>query len=58
MARYAELGRPAAGGLPGRLQRCFDAHYVDGCVALTAENWVQVDHRKIGWGIARGRDPP
>ncbi|MFZ0042433.1 MAG: nuclear transport factor 2 family protein [Solirubrobacteraceae bacterium] len=56
LARYAELaGRPPE-VFRAAFKRCFDAHDVDRCVALTAENWVQVDHRKIGWGTSRGRD--
>ncbi len=37
-------------------QRRFNARDIDGCIALTHEDWVQVDHRKIGWGAARGRE--
>jgi class 3 adenylate cyclase/ketosteroid isomerase-like protein/tetratricopeptide (TPR) repeat protein len=56
LARFAELGGPATERFRAEFRVHFDAHDVEACIELTAEDWVQVDHRKVGWGRARGRD--
>jgi class 3 adenylate cyclase len=72
IARYSELAahEPAAHELalpelpaqraPERylaeFRAQFNAHDLERCIALTHEDWVQVDHRKVGWGKARGRE--
>ena len=63
LARFTELGgrqERLAGHVPERFvaefKRRFDAHDLDGLFELYAEDWLEVDHRKIGWGERRGRD--
>ncbi len=54
--RFAELSLKAPQRFRQEFKRRFDAHDVDGCVELTAEDWVQIDHRKVGWGRSTGRE--
>ncbi len=56
LARFAELTSRPTERFRAEFKRHFDAHDVDACIELTAEDWVQVDHRKLGWGTARGRE--
>ncbi len=37
-------------------KRRFDAHDVDGLLELFDDDWVSVDHRKLGWEETRGRE--
>jgi ketosteroid isomerase-like protein len=62
LSRYAELGgtRELRGERPperfwARFVERFDAHDVDALLALRSADWVQVDHRQLGWGESRGR---
>jgi class 3 adenylate cyclase/ketosteroid isomerase-like protein len=56
LARFAELTQLAPQRFRAEFKRRFDAHDVDGCIELTGEDWVQTDHRRVGWGRARGRE--
>jgi class 3 adenylate cyclase/ketosteroid isomerase-like protein len=35
----------------------FNAHDLEGVVAIYAEDWVQIDRRRLGWETTRGREP-
>ncbi len=56
LARYAELAGRAPDRFRAEFKRRFDAHDLDGVLELFAEDYVQVDHRQIGWEQVRGRD--
>ena len=56
MACFAQLAGAATHRLIADYESRFNAHDLDGIVALIAEDCVQVDHRKIGWETSRGAE--
>ncbi len=64
LARYAELGgRPpsfrgdrAPERVFAEILRHFNLHDIESSIALYAEDWVEVDHRDVGWEERHGRE--
>ena len=60
-AARAEIPEPVLGDSPperffAEFCRAFAVHDVDALLELRTEDWVQVDHRKVGWEERHGRE--